>query len=126
MNRKVGIIMVIAVVFLLASAIGLSTAGVNSDSSSGSAFERPRGTGDGDCDGEPKMRMLDRFNLTEEQKEEIIDKVKSMREDGADRDEIRDTVIEMLEDYGVDVPEDMGEGSGEKHRRGRGRGDCEK
>ncbi|MEF8874861.1 MAG: hypothetical protein V5A88_09380 [Candidatus Thermoplasmatota archaeon] len=126
MNRKVGIIVVIAVGLLLMSAIGLSMASDNSDSSSGSAFERPRRAGDGDCDGEPKMRMLDRFNLTEEQKEEIIDKVKSMREDGADRDEIRDTVIEMLEDYGVDVPEDMGEGDREKHRRRRGRGDCEK
>lgn len=126
MNRKLGIIVVIAGGLLLVSAIGLSMASDNSDSSSGSAFERPRWAGDGDCDEEPKMRMLDRFNLTEEQKEEIRDTVISMKEDGADRDEIRDTVIEMLEDYGVDVPEDMGEGSGEKHRRGRGRGDCEK
>lgn len=44
--------------------------------------------------------------LTDEQRAEIHDRVIEMREDGATRDEIRETVAEMLEDFGVEVPDE--------------------
>ncbi|MFB6113585.1 MAG: hypothetical protein ABEJ58_05720 [Halodesulfurarchaeum sp.] len=46
----------------------------------------------------------DRFNLTDEQIEQIQSEVTTMIEDGADRAEIRATITEMLTEFGVDDP----------------------
>jgi uncharacterized protein YpuA (DUF1002 family) len=44
--------------------------------------------------------------LTDEQREAIHEKVAEMREAGATREEIRTAVAEMLEEYGIEVPEE--------------------
>ena len=54
-------------------------------------------------------------DLTDEQRAAIREKVAEMRETGATREEIRTTVAEMLEEYGVTVPE------GWINRQGRGK-----
>ena len=58
-------------------------------------------------------------DLTDEQREAIHDKIKEMRDQGATREEIHAAVAEMLKGYGIDVPEDWGEG-----RRGDQRQRC--
>ena len=45
------------------------------------------------------------IDLRKEQRMAIQEKVKSLRDNGADREEIHAAVKEMLEDYGFDVPE---------------------
>lgn len=49
-------------------------------------------------------RFQDRFNLTDEQVESIQTEVQSMIENGATQDEIRATVTERLEAFGVEDP----------------------
>jgi len=44
-------------------------------------------------------------NLTEEQRETVLGKIKEMRSQGASREEIRTTVSEMLKGYGILLPE---------------------
>ncbi|MBC8228165.1 hypothetical protein H8E77_01290, partial [bacterium] len=44
-------------------------------------------------------------NLTDEQRTAIQEKVTEMKEAGASREEIREAVAEMLEAYGIEVPE---------------------
>jgi DNA-binding transcriptional MerR regulator len=44
-------------------------------------------------------------NLTQEQREAVFQKVKKMREQEATREEIRTTVAEMIEGYGIELPE---------------------
>ena len=68
------------------------------------AAERPRDgshspwvTGDDRLD-----RFQERFDLTDEQMAEIREAVQASMADGATRDEIRNTVIAMLEDFGVE------------------------
>ena len=53
------------------------------------------------------LRVI-RDQLTEEQRTSLRERVRTMREDGAKREEIRDTVKQMLDDYGVQLPEDGG------------------
>ncbi len=48
--------------------------------------------------------------LTEEQREAVQEKRKEMRSQGASREEIHAAIAEMLKGYGIDVPEDWGEG----------------
>ena len=43
-------------------------------------------------------------DLTDEQRIAIREKVAEMRESGAKREEIRTTVVEMLKEYGIEVP----------------------
>ncbi|MEF8825014.1 MAG: hypothetical protein V5A34_00820 [Halapricum sp.] len=50
-------------------------------------------------------RFQDRFDLTDEQVDEIQSAVTDQIEAGADRTEIRSTVTAMLTEYGVDEPE---------------------
>jgi DNA-binding transcriptional regulator YhcF (GntR family) len=45
------------------------------------------------------------LNLNEEQREAIRVKIDAMREDGAGREEIHQTVSEMLKGYGIEPPE---------------------
>ena len=45
--------------------------------------------------------------LTEEQKTTLHEKIKSMHEDGATREEIHTEIVKMLEEYGIDVPVDF-------------------
>jgi len=47
------------------------------------------------------------MDLNDEQREAIRDKAEAMREDGASREEIHETVTKMLKDYGVEPPEDF-------------------
>lgn len=56
-----------------------------------------------------------RFNLTDDQVEQIRAEVTAMIDDGADREEIRDTVTEMLVEFGVEDPA-LGPGAnGDQH-----------
>ena len=67
--------------------------------------ERPE-RGDRGCregEGHRHPRFLDQ--LTEEQREAIHEKVLEMREAGASPQEIHEAVREMLESYGVEVPD---------------------
>ena len=61
-------------------------------------------------------------NLTEEQRQAVNDKIAEMREEGATREEIRAAVAEMLEGYGIELPE---KGLGWRGPRGFGPwGEC--
>ena len=51
-------------------------------------------------------------SLTDEQRTALHEKVTEMREAGATREEIRETRREMLEEYGVELPENWGERRG--------------
>jgi TRAP-type C4-dicarboxylate transport system substrate-binding protein len=57
-------------------------------------------------------------DLTEEQREAIHEKIKEMREEDATREEIRIAVAEMLEGYGIEVPENWPGPFGPGHGRG--------
>jgi DNA-binding transcriptional regulator YhcF (GntR family) len=57
-------------------------------------------------------------NLTKEQREAIHDKVMEMREAGASRKEIHEALREMLEGYGVEMPEGGPEHPGHHGRFG--------
>jgi beta-phosphoglucomutase-like phosphatase (HAD superfamily) len=46
-------------------------------------------------------------NLTTEQRQAINEKIKELSNKSASREEIHDAVVEMLEEYGVDVPDDF-------------------
>jgi hypothetical protein len=54
--------------------------------------------------------------LSEDQREAIHAKVGEMKDAGASREEIRDAVHEMLESWGIEVPEHPGRGRGEESR----------
>jgi len=54
-------------------------------------------------------------NLTEDQRAEIRAKVTEMKKAGAAREEIREAVGAMLQGYGVELPEDLGQHP--RHRR---------
>jgi hypothetical protein len=55
--------------------------------------------------GEERLELFeDRFDLTDEQVTAIQDEVRSMVEDDAAGEDIRATVTEMLESYGVEDP----------------------
>jgi DNA-binding transcriptional regulator YhcF (GntR family) len=59
-------------------------------------------------------------DLTDEQREAIHDKIKEMRDQDATREEIHAAVVEILKGYGIDVPEDWGEGrKGDQRQRCR-------
>ncbi len=58
-------------------------------------------------------------DLTEEQREAIHEKIKEMRDQDATREEIHSAVAEMLKGYGIELPENWGEG-----RRGDRRHRC--
>jgi uncharacterized membrane-anchored protein len=49
-------------------------------------------------------------DLTKEQREVVHEKIKELREQGATREEIRAAVAEMLQGYGIELPEKWGEG----------------
>ena len=53
--------------------------------------------------GRHRGRILDQ--LTEEQKTELLQKIKELRESGATRNEIRDMVHEQLKEWGIETPE---------------------
>jgi hypothetical protein len=79
--------------------------------------ENRRGRGHGH--GRGFMKFADQ--LSDEQRDAIKDKVKTLRDEGASREEIHMAVSEMLEEYGVEVPEDFGEYRGKRGKRpGRG------
>jgi uncharacterized membrane-anchored protein len=65
--------------------------------------------------GERRGRKEFFGNLTEEQREAIHKKMREMRDEGATHEEIHATVSEMLKEYGVEVPERLGE---RPHRMG--------
>ncbi len=59
-------------------------------------------------------------DLTEEQRDAVHDKIKEMRDQGATREEIHAAVAEMLKEYGVELPENRGEGRwGDRRQRCR-------
>ena len=53
----------------------------------------------------PHFKLMEK--LSKEQQEEVKNKVKELWGSGASREEIRDTVKKMFEDYDVDFPDDM-------------------
>ena len=60
-------------------------------------------------------RLLSRLALTEDQLAEIDTLVTQLREDGVTQSEIREAVLQKLDELGVDVPDELLV----KHRRGR-------
>jgi Spy/CpxP family protein refolding chaperone len=70
-----------------------------------------RGDGQGRGQGHGHGGLFDQ--LTEEQRDAIHEKVEEMREAGATREEIRSAVHEMLEGWGIEVPEHPGRGRGQ-------------
>jgi DNA-binding transcriptional regulator YhcF (GntR family) len=65
------------------------------------------------------MKFADQ--LSEEQKNAIKEKVKTLREEGASREEIHTEVSALLKEYGIEVPEDGERFKGKRgHRPGRG------
>jgi hypothetical protein len=55
--------------------------------------------------GDERLDLIqERFDLTDEQMNEIQTEVQSLVDEGASQDEIRSTVTEMLESYGVEDP----------------------
>jgi len=58
-------------------------------------------------------------DLTDEQRQQIKDTVAEMKEAGATRDEINAAVKELLEGFGVEVPDDWGEHKKGNKRQGR-------
>ena len=60
-------------------------------------------------------------NLTEEQREAVQEKTKEMRSQDATREEIRTAVAELLQGYGIELPEKcrlLGGSEGLRHNRG--------
>jgi hypothetical protein len=55
-------------------------------------------------------------NLTDQQREAVREKRQQMREQGATREEIHTAVGEMLQGYGIQLPENWYEGRGGAHR----------
>ena len=51
--------------------------------------------------------------LTEEQREELREKITEMRQDGATREEIRSNIAVMLEDFDIELPRNSGSSSSE-------------
>ena len=49
-------------------------------------------------------RFQERFDLTDDELATIQNEVESMIDEGASQDEIRSTIVEVLEEYGVDDP----------------------
>jgi hypothetical protein len=67
----------------------------------------------------PHHKLMEQ--LTEEQQEAVKAKVKELWDSGASRKEIRENVNQMMEDYGVEVPEDSKDFRGKRGSRpGRG------
>jgi len=60
--------------------------------------------------------------LTDEQREVVHELVIDMREDGASRDQVHAAVIELLEDWGIEVPANMADGPREGRGPGSGHG----
>jgi biotin operon repressor len=59
--------------------------------------------------------------LSEEQREAIKDKVEALREEGVSREEIHKEVTNMLQEYGIKIPEAFKGSRGKRgHRPGRG------
>jgi len=44
-------------------------------------------------------------NLTDDQKEQIQQLIDEMRENGANREEIREAIVQQLEEWGIEIPE---------------------
>lgn len=57
-------------------------------------------------------------NLTEDQKAQVHDLRKSMREEGASREEIHAAVMELLEAWGIEQSEDLKESAEDEQTRG--------
>lgn len=60
-------------------------------------------------------------NLTTEQKSEVQEKVKTLRAEGKNREEIKAAITEMLKGWNVEPPQGQGAGKGQG-RGGRGQG----
>ncbi|KXA89718.1 hypothetical protein AKJ62_02510 [candidate division MSBL1 archaeon SCGC-AAA259D14] len=76
---------------------------------------------------ESKLDMLaERFDLTDEQVEEIEEKISAAIDEGMEPYEFREEVMSILEDYGVEIPEDQAPAE-RQNRRGHRRqnGECE-
>jgi DNA-binding transcriptional regulator YhcF (GntR family) len=57
-------------------------------------------------------------DMTQDQRGDVQDMIKEMKDQGATREEIRAAVVEMLEGYGIEVPEDWPGPFGPGHGRG--------
>ena len=79
-------------------------------------IEKPERPGrDGrECDGEHRHRPPFLDQLSEEQAEALHTMVEEMREAGASHEEIRTAVHEMLEGWGIEIPEGRGEHRGHR------------
>jgi len=60
-------------------------------------------------------------DLTDEQRQQIDDTVAEMKEAGATRDEIKVAVEELLEGFGVEVPDDRKDAKGKRGGTQEGR-----
>ena len=67
----------------------------------------------------PHQKIMEK--LTEEQQKEVKAKIQELWDSGASREEIRDSINEILKEYGVEVPKDFKGFRGERGpRHGRG------
>ncbi|MCZ6854961.1 MAG: hypothetical protein O7G86_13690, partial [Gammaproteobacteria bacterium] len=68
--------------------------------------------------------ILEQLDLTDEQRQTVLETISEMKAAGATPEGIRPAVIELLEGFGIEIPENLGEGPGPGlHRRpGPGRG----
>lgn len=124
MRKKIGMVVIALAAVLLIGAIGLAAAGnygqASADQSSVNTIQ------DGNYTEDPQLRIFDRVNLTDEQEQEIKDTVIQMIEDGADHEEIRDTVRDMVEGYGIELPEPLGSQLMYHGQDGQGQGQMNK
>ena len=71
------------------------------------------GRGDGQCEGQGRGHAGLFSQLTEEQRDAVHEQIKQMREAGASREEIHAAVREMMEGWGIELPEHPAREGGE-------------
>jgi Spy/CpxP family protein refolding chaperone len=63
-------------------------------------------------------RLLSELDLTDEQRIAIDEKVAELREAGATKSEIREAISQLLDEFGVEVPDDLFDRRGPRRRFG--------
>ncbi|KXB03604.1 hypothetical protein AKJ47_01925 [candidate division MSBL1 archaeon SCGC-AAA261G05] len=140
-NRGIGLLSIALVGALLVSGVLLSGTSLAQASGITDEADEPAAANESDEDWqcgmngnrdharslEAKLDMLaERFDLTDEEVEEIEEKISTAIEEGTEPTEIREEVMSILEDYGVEIPEDLGPAKRQElrgHRRQNG--ECE-
>ncbi|KXB07441.1 hypothetical protein AKJ51_01300 [candidate division MSBL1 archaeon SCGC-AAA382A20] len=143
-NKGIGLLSIALVGALLVSGVLLSGTSLAQASGITDETNEPEAVDESDADWqcrmngnrdhprnlEAKLDMLaERFDLTDEQVKEIEEKISTAIEEGTEPYEVREEVMSILEDYGVEIPEDRGpverqERRGHKRQNGECEGSC--